>query len=99
MRASDPAGYEGIEKLEQDATAEGRGLMLTSTAGGTCTFTIETNEIDNISRDYEAGTTSITRKTLTNVVLAVAANSTVVLPLVGKFTLTASSNATAYVLR
>lgn len=101
MRASDPAGYDGMEKLDSSTnpTAEGRGLLLTTATAGSCTFTIETNEVDSISRDYAAGTTSITKKSLTSVVLNVPANNSFILPLVGKFTLTTSSNATAYVLR
>ena len=101
MRASDPAGYDGMEKLDlsTNTTGEGRGLLLTTVTAGSCTFTIVTNEVDSVSRDYDAGTTSITRKSLTSVVLTVPANSTIIVPLVGKFTLTAASNATAYVLR
>lgn len=98
MRASDPAGYEGMEKLV--STATGRAILLTASGSGTITLDIETNEVASISRDYENGTTTVTKKILEDVVFHVAANSTILLPIVGKYTLVAVSNGvTGYVLR
>jgi hypothetical protein len=101
MRASDPAGYDGIEKLVAvtNPTATGRGLLLTASAAGNITLDITTNEVDQIIRNYENGTTTVAYKQLKSVTLYMAASTTMILPIVGTFELSSSSNVIAYVLR
>lgn len=100
MRASDPAGYEGIEEIASGATATGRALMVTNSTTTPIAMTVSvlTNEVESVSRDYEAGTTDITRKTV-SMVLSVGAGTTII-PLTGKYTIaTVPANTKAYALR
>ena len=99
MRASDPAGYDGMQLVVKDTPVEGRAILFTTSTAGSCTLDIETNEVNSINRNYESGTTTITKKTLTNVQFFVPANSTIVIPITAKFTLRSNTNAISYVLR
>jgi len=101
MRASDPAGYEGMEKLVavSNPTAIGRAVFVSTGTAGSVTLDIETNEVSSVTRDYDAGTTTVSKTTVTGVIINVPANSSFILPIVGKITLSAATNAVAYVLR
>lgn len=100
MRASDPAGYEGIEEIASGGTATGRGLLVTNSTTSPIAMTVSvlTNELQSITRDYEAGTTETVRKTV-SLVLQVGTGTTVI-PIVGTFTISSvPSNVKAYALR
>lgn len=100
MRASDPAGYDGMEIISaQNSTVAGKGLLLSASAAGNISLHIMTNEVDQVVRNYENGTTTVTYKELKNVTFYMAASTTIILPIVGTFNFVSASNVTAYVLR
>lgn len=100
MRASDPAGYEGVEEITSGGSATGRALLLTNstTTPIAITVSVTTNEVDTISRDYNNGTTSITKKVVSVVLLAGA--GTTIIPVVGDYSITTvPANTKVYALR